>query len=218
MQVMGVPAQHASHLRREALRRLWLSYGASAAVAGGTLSFLAPGRAFAAGMLLALAPLAVSGRHRSAAARAAAGVRAERATAVAAARLDVEAVVHGSSPDGRGDVDHVLVGPCLVAVETKYGRGEVRVGADGRLSAGGRMLPRDPLGQAREAARKVERFCGAPCVPVLVVSGMRGRSFRAAGVTVCAPSDLAEVVGAAPSVLPRSSALAVARRLHAARG
>lgn len=188
----------------------------SAFLAGASLALVTPGPALAVAVLVAAVPLAFAAGHRSSVARASAGIRAEDATAAAAARCPVDAVVHGPSPDGRGDVDHVLLGPCLVAVETKYGRGRVSVEGS-KVRVGGRLLPRDPVGQAREAARKIERFAGSGCDAVLVVSGMVGRPFVSGGVTVCPPSDLAGVVSSLPARLSSRQAQAIARRLDARR-
>jgi hypothetical protein len=81
-------------------------------------------------------------------------------------------VVHGVPFRGRGDIDHVAVGPQgVLAVESKWTTGSWAV-RNARL-----VGPLDdPIGQVRSAADRLERYLSAngapvPVTPVLVVWG-----------------------------------------------
>ena len=83
------------------------------------------------------------------------GVRAEQSVARALRRL-LRArpyfYVVNALPLGRGDIDHIVVGPTGVfAIETKGYTGKITI-ADGALARNGFHPDRDPLRQARRAA------------------------------------------------------------------
>lgn len=147
-----------------------------------------------------------------------AGIAAERKVARALRRAGPAAIVHGARPGGRGgDLDHVVLGPYVAAVETKHGRGTVRVGRDGRVSAGGKRLPRDPVGQAGKAARRAGRTLGLPVTPVLCIAGMTGGPFQVDDVWVTGARTLPELLGRLPRMLTDDAAVLAGRRLHGSR-
>lgn len=110
--------------------------------------------------------------------RALAGARAEQLVAGAVRRVRAHAVVFNARlPGRRGDVDVVLLGPMVAAVEVKRGTGRVRWSPDGRVRVGGRLLPGRPLGQVVAQAAALRRALdGVDHVEaVLCVTGMRQR-------------------------------------------
>lgn len=146
--------------------------------------------------------------------RAAVGARAEADTATVLERCAPRAVLHSLLLGAGGDLDHVVVGPCLVALETKYGRGRVSV-RDGVVYAGSKALRGDPLAQVRRQASRLTEIVGRPSVPVVVISQGVGQ-VRVDGVIVCGPREVPAVVAAAPKILSPAGATAARIRLLAA--
>lgn len=218
MIVLGKPGGHASTLEREAWRRFALKVGLSAFVLGASLMSLRllPLWLAAAGMMLATLPAVLAGEDRASAAKARAGALAERGSARQLQSCQVEVVVHGFYRRGRGDIDHIILGPQLAAVETKYGRGKVSVDRSGRMSAGGRALPKDPVSQVLASAALVESETGIRCAAVVAISGMTNQPFSFRNVTVCSQRDLRAVIQSLPAVMGPGQARAWAYRLHKA--
>lgn len=210
--VYGRPAVYATRL---ALRGLGAVLLGGAAAAAGFWAFIAPGgpqRNLGWGLVAAGFLAATWGR--GVVARAWAGISAELRVAAVLRGCGAVAVVNGWQPDGRADVDHVVLGPGVVAVETKSGRGPVSVGHDGTVRAGGRLMPGRPVRQVRYNATALGRATGAYADAVLCVVDMAGPPRRlASGVTVCSVRDLGAVVNALPSRLPPKLAASLAARL-----
>jgi len=177
----------------------------------GRVPLLFTAAAAAAALLL---PSLFSASDRSRLAKASAGARAERRVASFLAAARPAALVHGFRLPGRGDVDHVVLGPCLAVVETKHGRGRVAAGPDGALFVSGRRMYGDPLAQASRAAAQVSGLLSRPATALVVVSDMTNRPFRCGAVTVCAPGDVARVLAALPHLFSQDEAVAAAKRLQ----
>lgn len=211
---------HARHLRAQARRDM--AIGVASCVA----AVLIPVMAFVlfdvrGALLLALGATGVVGcgfaagvvsRARVRIGQTSAGIRAEKITAARLERMPVTAVVHNVLL-GRGDVDHVVLGPVCVAVETKYGQGSVQVVGD-QVRVGRRTMRGSPLRQARQSAQLVAREVGVPCMPVVVISGATGPPQLHAGVWVTSPDTVASVLSALPQVLDPVSARDLAVILH----
>jgi hypothetical protein len=182
-------------------------------LAGGGALLAASHSAIAAMLLaaVAVAGIAVVGDSRTRLGKLAAGITAEQRVGRALESLPVTAVVHGALL-GAGDVDHVVIGPQLLAVETKYGRGQVQV-RNGSIIVGGRTLQRDPLGQARRNAQMVAKAAGAPCTPVLALSEGEGPAVLVDGVWVCSPRTLRDVLSRCPTVLTPAAAMRIREQL-----
>lgn len=211
--VVGRPAAHARSLRSKAARSMMLIYGTLTVVVG-VVMMLIPDASLPAAAAAAASGYVLSAKPRSRYARASAGVAAEDHAARAILRLSPAAVVHGFRPHGRGDVDHLIMGPKAVAVETKHGRGKAELARGGGLVVGGRKLPGDPLEQALRAARSVSEATGRRFDAVVVVSRMSGPPVKAGEVTVCSPSDLAKVTGALPDRLSSTQAREIASSMR----
>ena len=131
-------------------------------------------------------------------ARARSGLIGERLVARHLRRFGV--VIHGWVPPGRrGDVDVVVLAPCVAAVEVKRAEGKVRARGDSVL-VGGRPLPGAPLRQAVSGAVAVRAALDSP-VPVhavLCVTGMTQRprvmSSGQVPVVVCSARHLKRVL------------------------
>jgi hypothetical protein len=145
--------------------------------------------------------------------KAAVGARSERTVARVLARSGAHVVVHGAMLGAGGDLDHAVVGPVLVAVETKTGRGEVRVDGDGRLWVGRRQVLGSPTSQAHRQAVALGRAAGGFAQAVVCVVDMANAPFVHRGVTVCSAGDLVGVLRGFPSVLRADESRAVAGRL-----
>lgn len=190
-----------------ARRLMWLAIAKAAAVlaVGGLGTYLLPH--FGVEGPLQLAPLAIGlgmAQHfRGQAAKASAGIRSER-RALSVLRSQAQVVICGLKPERSGDLDLIAVGPSLVMVEVKTGRGRVAVMADGRLQAGGKTLPGNPVRQAARGAARAEgivreaRGRSSRFVPVVCVVDMEGAPLRVerrdGEVWVCSLRDLGRVV------------------------
>jgi len=97
------------------------------------------------------------------AARWAAGAVGENIVAGALARLGNDhVVIHNLPLDGRGDADHVVVGPAgAVAIETKYLAGRIVCQGDGIW----KQLKRDEVRHIADPAAQVQRAAdGVACI------------------------------------------------------
>jgi hypothetical protein len=147
--------------------------------------------------------------------KASVGVRAESRVARRVSRLPFAALVNGVLLD-RGDVDHVVLGPCLAVLETKHGRGPVDLAPDGSLRVSGRRLPRDPIAQAAGNAARLSRRLNRPVDAIVVVVDGSSRAFRTGNVWVCSLGELPGVLAALPSRLDAPTAERVAVSLPVA--
>lgn len=161
--------------------------------------------------------LAVAGRRfaNPDAARAAVGSKAEADVARLLDRRFGAAVSHSVVLGAGGDCDHVVVAGQLVAVETKYGRGPVRVDAAGLVHAGNKRLPRDPLGQLRRQRDALGRLAGTAAFGVLVVSGGRGLVTVEDRLVVCGAADLGRALALVPVTLDDTAAARIRARVAA---
>ena len=214
--VIGSPGAHAGALARRALSDVLLASVASLAAGIVALGLWSADRRPGA-VLVALAALGCGWWSRERFAdqrRAAVGAAAERRVGALLERVGAAVVVHGALLGGGGDADHVVAGPCLAAVETKSGRGRLQV--DGaRVAVGGKVLPRDPVGQARRQAAAVRKLTGVWCAAIVCVADADGAPVESGGVTVCSATDLPAVLARLPRVLDDTAAHALAARLHA---
>lgn len=145
--------------------------------------------------------------------KAAVGVRSERRVVSRLARLGAHAVVNGAMLGAPGDADHVVIGPALVVVETKTGKGRARYG-NGELHVGRRRVPGDPVAQVRRQASALARIAGRDPLAVVCVVDMTNGPLRVGDVAICALDDLEHVVAGAPRVLAAEQAEALAARLE----
>ncbi len=158
---------------RVLLGRVTLVLSVAMAIAMASAGFAQPGLAvFVAGA-------ASAGWMRRRGAQAAAGAAAERLVGSHIHRLRAGGIIWGHRPTGRGgDIDLVVLGPWIAAIEIKHGSGRVRVHSDGSVRVGRSWLPGRPVRQAvgnaaalRRSLRS-ENFVDA----ILCVSEMRGRT------------------------------------------
>jgi len=137
-----------------------------------------------AGLPVVALVLLVSGaigaaRMRRRAAQAAVGAAAERMVAAQVHRLRAGGMIWGHRPPGRrGDIDLVVLGPWIAAIEIKHGSGRVKVYADGAVKVGRSWLPGRPVRQAVGNAAALRRSLGSEGFvdAILCVSEMRGRT------------------------------------------
>ncbi len=155
--------------------------------------------------------------------RAEAGHRGETEVAEALHRVRADAVVHGARlPGHRGDVDIVVLGPMVAAIEVKRSTGRVRWRRDGSVWVGGRRLPGRPLRQAVAQAAAVRRSLrlGAPVDAVLCVTGMRQRPRLArldsSDVWITSARHLRRVLRRLPPAMDRRAARDAAASLEVA--
>lgn len=173
--VLGRPGRNPGRLR---FKRSVLGWLLPALALVGAYGAVLVGLPLAA-VLVGLAGHLVGRHYRASARRAAVGRGVERLVAARLRRLGAEVVVFGYRPRGRrADIDAIVLGPWLAAVEIKHGEGRVRVRRDGRVQVGGRRLPGYPLRQATAGAAAVRRAIGTAdqVEAILCIAGMRGRS------------------------------------------
>ncbi len=211
--VRGIPASHAEGLAAQARRLLLLSalglvfLGASLVLVFRFSPERLVGTAVLAAPFLALGGYGFQ-RYQGEYARAMSGVRAERAVAKVLEATGPAVLLNGVVL-GAGDIDHVVLGPVAVAVETKYGRGRISMDRKGRLVVGTKTLPRDPVSQAARNASMLSKRLGVSVTALVVISDGSGQPFSSRGVYVSSLTDLPAVLRSLPQVLttvPRSAA------------
>lgn len=212
---IGVPGAYvrsirARHLRNTMAASTFVLCSAIAALVLLSRTRLTPAL-FAAG--IALCGSAIARTEWIAVRRAQSGLRAEEHAAASLRSSGVTVLVFGATL-GRGDCDAIAIGPQLVAVEVKHGRGEVR-GTAGGLSVGGRALRKNPLRQVGSQAAAVRRRCGIYTDAVVCITGMTNQPFSAGGVWVCSSQDLPSVIHRLPGRVTRFQAATIAGGLAA---
>jgi hypothetical protein len=134
--------------------------------------------------------------------------------ALAAALDDRYVLVHGLYlPGGEGDVDAVLIGPRVLAIEIETYAGDRPLRVRGLrweyLAADERWveLPDQPSGRAEASARRVAyalRSAGLPAygvAPVVALVGGADCALERPGVPVLRPAELARFAREGPTVL-----------------
>ena len=137
-------------------------------------------------------------------ARLSAGINAERQVARVLRRMRPGLLAHGLMFDGPGgDADHVVAGPYLAVVETKYGNGHWVRNGD-RVRVGRNWLHRDPCRQAAGQAAALRRTLdsrgagGVQPDAVVCVPGLTNPPFQQSGAWVCSLRDLRGVLDSLP--------------------
>lgn len=148
-------------------------------------------------------------------AKANVGVRAEVRVSKALVRCSPYAVVNGSMLGFHGDIDHIVVGPCLATVETKHGVGKVGLDSAKNLVCGNKTFKGNPIEQAARAASVVSKHSGFACNAVLVVTDSMTPPFKHAGVTICSLKDLVSVLSSFPFArVTEDTAVKLAKSLY----
>lgn len=129
--------------------------------------------------------------------KAAIGAKKETEIAKILAKSRYPFLINGYIPTAQriGDVDHILVGPTVIIVESKTGYGEVSY-KDGTMWAGRRPIPKDPISQVKSQAKIVSGILHAPVRAIVCVADMTNNPFKVNEVIVCSKRDLLEVVRA----------------------
>lgn len=209
--VIGRPARYAQKLL---LKNRPLLVGVLAGL-GGALWLVTSGPGMA-GQLLAVAALAGSGiasqHYQKRRGQLLAGIRSEQRVARILRNAGYAAVIHGVDLGRGGDADHVVLGPCVAAIETKTGRGKVRTTRQG-LAAGRKTLPGDPIAQARRQADGLSRAVGRAADAICCIVDMDGPPQKIGGVTVCSARHLPEVLSSFRQTISREEAVRQARAL-----
>jgi hypothetical protein len=210
MIVIGTPAGYTKQLRAKNLLRCAAGAGTSAltgivvAAAPSTLSTLHG----AVGLLsVFVAGSVVCRSHWVKVRKNQVGIDAEITAARALTECGALAVAFGARLS-HGDCDAVALGPQLVAIEVKYGKGAVRL-ERGALRDDRKSFGRDPLRQATDQAKALGGLAGSYADAVVCVVGMTNQPFFARNVTVCSERHLAEVVRKLPQRLSRPQAEAL---------
>jgi hypothetical protein len=218
--VLGTTAVYARTLASRALTRIVAIFGALLMLVGLTLmialhrnALLLPYLVLAvpAGLVLAAGLQRFNVEYQ----KARAGIRAEARTARRLNQCGVHAVVHGVLL-GHGDIDHVVLGPCIAAVETKHGRGVLSVDSSGVLLVAGRRLKRDPIAQSRQAAERLTRHLGRRAYAVVVIVDAEGAPVKIGDVYVTSLRYLPTCIDAIPAALDAQAAQSLARTLPTA--
>lgn len=153
-------------------------------------------------------------KERGRSVRARVGATNESRVARALLRMNFNNLANSAMLGVGGDADHVVMGPCLVVIETKTGRGPLSV--RGRsLVVGARTIPGDPVSQAKRQAMAVGRIAEMFCDAVVCVPDATGPVRSDRGVTICSLAQLGQVLRALPARLSPQDAANLNERLHA---
>ena len=218
--VIGRPAHHARGLARAAAQRMLLAGAAAVLLALALVLLYRSGSRLLPVLSVLGVPFLIVAAAQFSTSRvkflqARVGVVAEQRVARVLARIGGDVLLNGVLL-GAGDIDHVLLGPWALAVETKHARGRFSIDRQGRLQVGRRVLPRDPVGQASRNAAMLARHLGLPVTGLLVLSEGEGRPFRLGDVVVLGAASLPQLTGELPRVLNSSSAARMTERLTVA--
>lgn len=216
---IGIPAAHIraqqKSLRRDVARHA--VFGTALALTALWVAAQLPGKlgvaSAAVGAVAALIEAQRVSRAETQYQKLRAGRRAEEETAAAVRRSHAAVVVHGAVLAGKGDCDHLVIGPYAAAIETKHGRGALAV-VGGKLVAGGRTMPRDPIGQALRQARTASKILGVAVQAIVCVPQSTSPVQRVGDVYLCSARDLPLLLAQLPSVVPNGRAEELAARLN----
>jgi hypothetical protein len=211
--VLGRPGDHAGALADQARRRGLapnLVGVAAAALAAVALLAGAPLVVPAGLGALAFAAFAVAGAPDGAGARARVGADAERKVGRIverwARRNGAYRVVHGAELHGGGDADHVIFGPTCAVIETKYGRGPIRVARDGTVTVGTKQLRGNPTAQCERQRKRLGDLTRSPAAGFVCISDGTGRPVRHGNVIICGARQLPRLLSAAGPSAPATDA------------
>ena len=199
--VVGTPAEHALKLR-DGYRKLVRARSAVAVAATLGLLWTISNPAMpliVSGACAALAAMFYmdASRYGRLRAKAEVGAVSELRVAEVINQCGAQTVLHGMLLGAGGDCDHVIAGNTLIALETKTGRGFVQY-RDGHLIAGQRVLPGDPVAQARRQAAALGRIAHAHASAIVVVVDMTNDAFQAGDVLICSLRQLPSLIASAP--------------------
>lgn len=213
--MVRTPGGHARLLARRAARPSLALASAGVGIAASAMFYeLTPLvlAAFAAGIV---AGTRIPGPGSVRIHQALAGARAEERVAYALTRLpDVHVVLNSVLLGAGGDLDHAVVSQRgLTAVETKHGRGRLSL-QDGKVRAGNRVIPGDPIAQVRRQSAALGRVTGRRVTAVVCVPDGVG-VLHIGDVTVCGLRDLRSCLGMG-AVLDAATARDLVTRIGAA--
>lgn len=208
--------------RRLARKNFWQMFASGAALAAIAVVLLrtgalaTPGRHFTLLVLGGIgAVVALYGYQTSHVAwrKAVVGYRSEARVARVLAGIGSEVILNGTLLGAGGDADHIILGPVAAVIETKTGHGHVQASTDGRIIAGGRPIPKNPVSQVNRQARALHQIAGVYVDSVVCIVDMTDRPFSVHGATVCSLADLPSVLSALPSRIGDNQARALANTL-----
>lgn len=218
--VVGTPGAYARTLERKHLFGA-LPFSVASLVAGFLAVFLALEAKFvfaAAAAVLFLVSRSKAESHFTNRKKARIGRVNEEKVAKVLKKCGADLVAHGQLLGAGGDCDHVVAGSCLVAVETKTGKGKVSY-RNGILTAGRRDIPGDPIEQVSRQASALSKIAKKSATPVVVVTGMTSKSFRTeSGVYVIPASEIASFLSQCPKVLTGADVRGLVNRFNAPKG
>lgn len=216
--VSGVAAEHAVRLARRAALLPTASHlgappmwarvaavvyvGASLTGFRGSLWAMSAAAVVAGAVIRLATPFAYRSQRRIAAIRSHSASRAAARMRGAAAERSVgnalnsderlEFVLHAKMI-GKGDCDHIVVGPSFAAIETKSGGGPIRF-SDGQLLTGTKCFSTDLLADIQAKAALVSKVGRSPAAPVLCVDDASGGPIQIGGVWVCGQDGLTDLL------------------------
>jgi hypothetical protein len=215
MLVNQPPAKHAAYLARMALLRMVgvVCIWAGLTLAARTATPFSTHRP----LLISYAVVAILGAvvfsnarmHR---AKALVGARSERRVARVLKSLGPVALLNSTLLGAGGDADHIVLGPWLVVVETKTGRGQTRYSGN-QLFIGSRAIPGNPVSQVRRQAQALRGVAQEYTDAIVCVVDQTNPPYQVGDTTVCSLTDLPRVLRALPSRLSDARATDLFTRL-----
>ena len=154
-------------------------------------------------------------RARSDGRKASVGATSERRVSRVLSRAHPVGLANSLMLGAGGDADHVVVGPWLAVIETKTGRGAVRMEGT-TMRAGSRAVPGDPVAQVARQARAVGRLAGTTCDAVVCIVDATTAPFVDRGVAVCSLADLPRVLAQLPHRVAEANAVQMYENLVSA--
>ena len=137
--------------------------------------------------------------------KASVGANAERRAGKAIERCGPTAVLHSVLLGAGGDADHVVLGPVVAVVETKFGAGEVSY-SDGVMRAGRKQMHGNAVAQVKRQALALKKEVGVFVEAVVCVVDMTNPPQQYGHVHVCSAADLPGVLAGLPHRLDAAAA------------
>ena len=212
--MVRTPGGHARALARKAARPSLALSSAGVGLAASAVFYTLTPLVLAACAVGVIAGTRIPGPGSVRIHQALAGARAEERVAYALTRVrDVHVVLNSVLLGAGGDLDHAVVSQRgITAVETKHGRGKLSV-HDGKVRAGNRVIPGDPIAQVRRQSAALARVTGRRVSSVVCVPDGTG-IVHVGDVTICGLRDLGTCLGMG-AVLDASAARDLVARIGA---
>lgn len=141
-------------------------------------------------------------------AKLSAGISAENKVSRQIKKYSGDFLINGAILGKIGDCDHIVLGPICVVIETKYGKGQVRVDK-GQVFVKNRPIKSNPIQQVKKQAQALSKLHNVKVNAIVCISEGFFTPFAHDGVVLCNAQDLPKVLDRMPTVVSKEKAYSV---------